>query len=342
VGRQKLVTKAERALLRRELTDAEEALRRTDELLAAEPATYREGVEARDRVTKAQSELARVERVAGSVGRSALVQQVGADVDRAVAREVPREFGWTATEAGNRVGSAASRFEEFDRRLAANRPERAGDALDEANAELRAARAERERLEGQVAEMRRTEEEASASDWLETITSLIPIEVIAGWTAIQAIVGVDEPTLDPTLYWAVFAVVLVATYLHVRQDFRETAGDEGQAVDEMDDEGGEDEDSAGGSTASQPPRGGPGRSGPDLATVARWSERVQVLLAVGAFVVWVYYLEGPFAADDLHDATLAAVLLPLYTLAGVQLVSSYTTILAGLEFRIQQVFDAIT
>jgi hypothetical protein len=35
-------------------------------------------------------------------------------------------------------------------------------------------------------------------------------------------------------------------------------------------------------------------------------------------------------------------LLPLYTLAGVQLVSSYTTILAGLEFRIRQVFAAIT
>jgi hypothetical protein len=271
MGRQKLVTKAERSLLRRELADAEEALRRTDELLADEPATYREGVEARERVTKAQSELARVEHVAGSVGRSPLLQQVVADVDRTAAREVPREFGWTAAAAGDRVGSAASRFEEFDRRLATNRLERAGDALDEANAELRAARAERERLEAQVAEIRRTEEEASASDWLETITSLIPIEVIAGWTAIQAIVGVEEPTLEPTLYWAVFAVVLVATYLHVRQDFREAAGDGGQATDEMEDEDG---DAAGGSTASRPSRDGTSRSGPDLGTVARWSERV--------------------------------------------------------------------
>ncbi|MFC7082248.1 hypothetical protein [Halorussus caseinilyticus] len=62
----------------------------------------------------------------------------------------------------------------------------------------------------------------------------------------------------------------------------------------------------------------------NLLSYLRSVQSAQIALAVGAFVVWVYYLRGPFALDatDWYNQRYAAVFLPLYVAVGPQLVPS--------------------
>lgn len=341
MSRRKLVTQPERTLVRRELAEAESALRRAREATEQEPEQLQDALRARDRLASARSELDRVAEATEGVADSSAFRGLLEVRQASDPTADPGNVTEALSQARERLDSAAGCIDEVDRELAANRPERARRPFEEARRELGAAREQKQEVERRVGELRRQVDESPENDWLDAITALVPVEVVAGWTAIQAIVGTESPTLAAGLYWAVFAVVLVATYLHVRRDVAGTALPFGRPTA-----------GASGGRGREPAADGGGRSADgggrpvapsrrvELRVYNRWSDRVQAGLAVGAFVVWVYYLEGPFGVSGLHDPTLAAVLLPLYTLAGVQLVSTYTAMLGGLELRLRRTLES--
>jgi hypothetical protein len=66
----------------------------------------------------------------------------------------------------------------------------------------------------------------------------------------------------------------------------------------------------------------------------RYNVQSQIILATGAFVVWVYYLGGPFEAAGYHDTLIATILVflypalvliagPYYTSRGIQKYNDY-------------------
>jgi len=166
-------------------------------------------------------------------------------------------------------------------------------------------------------------ESTSERDWVDMIKDTIPIEVLGAWTFIAALVTAT-PGFDNDWYWAIFAVIVVATALHAFQNILLSDKTDETGVPEY--------------VASLPKvaLNGDSDSSADskIATArifARWSAVVHILLAVVAFVVWVYYLGGPFLGSDLHDPIIAAIALPLTVVAGPQLFYVYVWIPATIE-----------
>jgi len=176
------------------------------------------------------------------------------------------------------------------------------------------------------------------TDWIAKIKDSIPVEILAVWTFVSGIADANvEPVssatatlggvapaptsaggLPTTWYWAVFVLVLVATGLHVYQDILigpasalETARTVARSV------------------TPSTPKNPVGETGSRLWS--KWTVRVQILIALLAFTVWVYYLGGPFEAAGLYNEAMAAILLPLVIVAGPSLLNIWVKILVDAE-----------
>jgi hypothetical protein len=138
--------------------------------------------------------------------------------------------------------------------------------------------------------------------WLQNVKNAIPVEILVVWAAIESAPGVSEGALGTAVFGAIFGVMCVVTALYMWTDVEsptETMAD---------------------------------RRGVPLQYL-RHSQYAQILLAVGGFAVWAYYLGGPFAAEysDLYHPTYATILLPLYVGLGPKLVPDLLRKLYGVE-----------
>jgi hypothetical protein len=110
---------------------------------------------------------------------------------------------------------------------------------------------------------------------LDRIQRAIPVEVISVWLMIQGVVDLYPGLVSTPVYWAIFAAVLVATPPYVYRDI-------------------------------------------DKSTVTGEEELsgvvAQTVIATLAFVVWAYYLGGPFELSGLYNTAYAAILVVLFPL----------------------------
>ncbi len=141
--------------------------------------------------------------------------------------------------------------------------------------------------------------------WADKVKDAIPIEVVTAWAAIEAILGkgslaeaaVSLGPLTVNQYLALVAVMAVITAAHMWVD-----------VETPDRE----------STLPFP--------------YLRQTQYVQIALAVLGFLVWAYYLGELYGRGFAwYDATAATILLPLYVVAGPQLVPGMLRKVHGVE-----------
>jgi hypothetical protein len=137
--------------------------------------------------------------------------------------------------------------------------------------------------------------------WVRNVKNAIPVEILAVWAAIESAPQVSEGALGSTVftldqftldvYGLLFGVMCVVTALYMWTDVESPT------------------------PAMAKRRGVP-------LQYLRHSQVFQIGLAVVGFVVWVYYLGGPFskAYSGLYNPTYAIILLPLYVGLGPKLV----------------------
>lgn len=138
--------------------------------------------------------------------------------------------------------------------------------------------------------------------WLQNVKNAIPVEILVVWAAIESAPGVSEGALDPAVFGAILGAMCAVTALFMWTDVEsptETMAD---------------------------------RRGVPLQYL-RHSQYAQILLAVGGFSVWAYYLGGPFTAEysGLYDPTYATILLPLYVGLGPKLIPDLLRKIHGVE-----------
>jgi len=115
---------------------------------------------------------------------------------------------------------------------------------------------------------------------LDTLINTIPGEILVLWAALEGAAELYE--LPLWAYGLFLVVVAIATPVYVYR-----------SIERPDDESTDTPDS----------------------TLKWWREanvRWQSVSATGAFLVWVYYLGGPFQAAGLQDAAVATVLVIVY------------------------------
>jgi hypothetical protein len=138
--------------------------------------------------------------------------------------------------------------------------------------------------------------------WLQNVKNAIPVEILVVWAAIESAPGVSDGTLGTPVFVAIFGVMCVVTALYMWTNVKSPS----QAMAER----------------------------RDLPTqYLRHSQYAQILLAVGGFAAWTYYLGGPFTASytGLYHPTYATILLPLYVGLGPKLVPDLLRKLHGVE-----------
>jgi hypothetical protein len=108
---------------------------------------------------------------------------------------------------------------------------------------------------------------------VDRLQNTIPGEIITFWAGIQGAIGLSAVAVPEGLYWGLFGLAILATPRYVYGTVEKGDVDSDFAL---------------------------------LNVVS------QSLLATGAFVVWVYYLGGPFRAAGLHDELYATVLVFAY------------------------------
>lgn len=138
--------------------------------------------------------------------------------------------------------------------------------------------------------------------WVENVKNAIPAEMLAVWAAIAAAPGVEGGGLSSTVYWGLFTVACVVTTLYIWTDVESPT-----------------------STMAE-------RRNVPLRYL-KHSLYAQMVLAVGGFAVWAYYLGGPFASEysGLYDPTYAIILLPVYVGLGPKLVPDLLRKVHGVE-----------
>ena len=138
--------------------------------------------------------------------------------------------------------------------------------------------------------------------WLQNVRNAIPVEILVVWAAVESAPGVSDGALGTAVFGGLFGVMCVVTALYMWTDVESPT----QAMADR-------------------------RDVP--LQYLRHSQYAQILLAVGGFAVWVYYLGGAFAEayPDLYDQTYATILLPLYVGLGPKLVPDLLRKVHGVE-----------
>jgi uncharacterized membrane protein YidH (DUF202 family) len=148
--------------------------------------------------------------------------------------------------------------------------------------------------------------------WLQNVRNAIPVEILVVWAAIESAPGLSDGALGTKVFesqWltldafgVIFGVMCVVTALYMWTDVESPA----QAMADR-------------------------RDVP--LQYLRHSQYAQIVLAVGGFAVWAYYLGGPFADPyaDAYVPAYATILLPLYVGLGPKLVPDLLRKLHGVE-----------
>lgn len=151
-----------------------------------------------------------------------------------------------------------------------------------------------ETASGQAGAATTKQPKVDVPSWVDKVKDAIPIEVVTAWAAIEAILGkgsfatasVSLGPLAVNPYLALVAVMAVITAAHMWID-----------VESPDPE----------STLPM--------------AYLRQTQYAQITLAVVGFLVWAYYLGELYSRGFAwYDSTTATILLPLYVVAGPQLV----------------------
>ncbi|WP_458210344.1 hypothetical protein, partial [Haladaptatus sp. NG-SE-30] len=165
----------------------------------------------------------------------------------------------------------------------------------------------------ELTEESKTEEKER--DWIDNIKDSIPVEVVAAWTAIFAIFTGNPGLISSRFYLGTIILGSLATALHMWSDINPMTEEEQKRLEYTNTE----------------------------VAIRMW---FQILLAVGAFLAWVYSLQAtnstlqsPVEFIPFNDA-YAAVLLPLYLLLGPQLLPEVLNKLHDMDFF--KNYDAIT
>ncbi|WP_137288609.1 hypothetical protein [Natronorubrum halophilum] len=108
---------------------------------------------------------------------------------------------------------------------------------------------------------------------INRLQNMIPGEVITLWAAIQGIIAIHGEAI-PNIWWiSLFTLLIILIPPYLDRTI-----DQSKIITDF----------------------------------GRYNVISQIILATGAFVVWVYYLGGPFEAMGYHDTLLATFLVILY------------------------------
>lgn len=149
----------------------------------------------------------------------------------------------------------------------------------------------------------KTQPKINVPSWVDKVKDAIPIEVVTAWAAIEGAIGKDLPvealplgplTVNP--YLALVAAMAVITAAHMWVDVES-----------------------------------PDPESPLPRPYLKQTQYAQIALAVLGFLVWAYYLGELYGRVGWYDTTTATILLPLYVVAGPQLVPGVLRKLHGVE-----------
>jgi hypothetical protein len=131
----------------------------------------------------------------------------------------------------------------------------------------------------------------SADDTASKIVKYIPAEITAAYVAAEASV---KSVTSPELEWIIFGILLLFTPFYIWRVATVT-------ISEIDATTGQFRMDTTGATPT-----------PIKKKVVPWK---QIFIGIGAFILWVFALGGPFAAQwpDLYHAEYGSVALILYT-----------------------------